>query len=72
MASVKINIPNIGEVEAVNAATEETLQKILAATLKSEKAKQAENAGLVKAQKEQQKKRKVTQIIDNSLILLIF
>lgn len=56
MASVKINIPNIGEVEAVNAATEETLQKILTATLKSEKAKQAENAALVKAQKEQQKR----------------
>lgn len=56
MASVKINIPNIGEVEAVNAATEETLQKILAATLKSEKAKQADNAALVKAQKEQQKR----------------
>ena len=56
MASVKINIPNIGEVEAVNAATEETLQKILAATLKSEKAKQADAAALIKAQKEQQKK----------------
>ena len=56
MASVKINIPNIGEVEAVNAATEETLQKILAATLKSEKAKQADNSALVKAQKEQQKR----------------
>jgi len=56
MASVKINIPNIGEVEAINAATEETLQKILAATLKSERAKQADNSALVKAQKEQQKR----------------
>ena len=56
MDSVKIKIPNIGEVEAVNAATEETLQKILAATLKSEKAKQADAAALIKAQKEQQKK----------------
>ena len=35
MAGITINIPNIGNVVADNAATEETLQKILSAIQKS-------------------------------------
>ena len=51
MAKVKIKVPNIGEIEADNFATEETLLKLLAAISKTEKDKKAaENAALKKAQ----------------------
>ena len=40
--AVKINIPDIGEVIAENAASESTLQEILKALGKSEKTKQKE------------------------------
>ena len=42
--AVTIEIPGIGKVEADNFAQEDTLQKILAATLKSEKSKQKDES----------------------------
>lgn len=44
MAKVTINIPNIGNIEADNAASEDTLLKILAAIQKAEKKRQQDDA----------------------------
>jgi len=54
VAKVKIKVPNIGEIEAENFATEETLLRLVAAVTKSEKDKKAaENAALKKAQEDE-------------------
>jgi hypothetical protein len=55
MSGVKIKIPNIGMVEAENAASEDTLKQILVAVQKSEATKRKEEKANNEALKKQQK-----------------
>ena len=63
--AIKIEIPGIGDVVAENFAQEDTLQKILAATLKSEKTKQADESKRL-AQEKKLKEARDNELKDNA------
>lgn len=63
--AIKIEIPGIGDVIAENFAQEDTLQKILAATLKSEKTKQADESKRL-AQEKKLKEARENELKDNA------
>lgn len=67
MADVKVNIPGIGEVVATNAASEETLNKLLAVMSKTAKAQDPTQGIFKKMNKEFEDQKKVAEEFEKSL-----